>query len=104
MPGRCWEAWRALHPQTLVVSERTGFPRNYRVNPNIEYEQPGNAGTLFPLQHDPRRPPKERVLGIAVGGDGGPALPFGELSRFARAAVPVGGHVVPPRPRSRSRR
>jgi hypothetical protein len=89
-----WDAWKALYPETLVISERTGFARNYRVNPNIRYEEPDNTGTLFPIQHDPRRPPKERVLGIPIGGDGGPALPFGELDRWQRAAVSIGDKVV----------
>jgi len=93
-----WDAWKRLFPETPVLSSRTGFGRSYTTNPNLEYEQIDNPRTLFPLTHDPRRPPKERVLGIPAGGDGGPVLPFGELDRWERAAIPLpagsGGIVV----------
>ncbi|MEX2466301.1 MAG: DUF3179 domain-containing protein [Gemmatimonadota bacterium] len=85
-----WDAWKRLFPDTKVVSRRTGFDRNYTVNPNEQYEQPDNPRTLFPLVLDPRRPPKERVLGIPIGGDGGPVLPFGALEGRERDVVHFG--------------
>ena len=43
-----WEAWQAQHPETVVVAEDTGFPRNY--TPGAAY---GNyfaaEETMFPI-------------------------------------------------------
>jgi len=83
-----WEGWRELHPDSRVVSSRTGFGSNYAVHRNEEYEQLDNPATLVPiLRLDSRRPPKERVLGIVIGGDGGMAYPFGELSQAPRRVI-----------------
>lgn len=75
-----WAGWQALYPDTEVVSQRTGFTRNYTPTgyPYGTYENPDNAGLLFDMPIDARRPPKERLLGIP-GDDGGVAFPFGAL-------------------------
>ncbi len=75
-----WEGWRSLYPDTRVVSDETGFPRNYRPSgyPYGSYEDPGSESLLFPSEIDGRRQPKERVLGIPDG-KGGIAFPFFEL-------------------------
>jgi hypothetical protein len=83
-----WEGWRKLHPDSRVVSSRTGFSGSYAAHRNVDYERTDNPDTLVPIPRlDPRRPPKERVLGIIMGGDGGMAYPFGELSRVPRRAI-----------------
>ena len=76
-----WGGWKALHPETRVVSDATGFPYRYTAAtyPYGNYEQPDDGDLLFPLQIDDRRLPKERVLGIPDGRRGGVALPFFEL-------------------------
>lgn len=72
-----WDAWRRLHPTTLVVSPRTGYARDYRSYPYGGYESVDNPQTLFPHEtFDPRRAPKERVLGIRKESGGGVAFPF----------------------------
>ena len=75
-----WEAWRRMHPATLVVSGSTGYSRDYRAYPYGTYDQPGHAELFFPIPDgiDTRRPPKERVLGLPIPG-GGTAFLFGEL-------------------------
>jgi hypothetical protein len=90
-----WKGWRTLHPETRVVTSGTGFGLNYAVYPYDDYDEIDNPETLFPMpDSDARRPPKERVLGIPSG-DGGVALPFGELERSGSfAAVSVAGTVV----------
>ena len=76
-----WEDWVALHPDTRVLSEETGFLRIYTRYPYGNYEVESNAFTLFPQEEfDPRRPPKERVLGIPFENGGGLAFPFGALA------------------------
>ena len=92
-----WVAWKARHPNTLVISSETGFDRNYARNPYEFYV--GNDMLLFPLRDsvDPRRPLKERVLGIPDGGGGGIAIPFGELTGSAETTViqtEIAGEIV----------
>lgn len=81
-----WGGWRTLHPDTRVVTSRTGFGRDYQVYPYGDYDRIDNTALLFPMGSlDTRRPPKERVLGIPTG-SGGVAYPFGEVARLG----PVG--------------
>ena len=93
-----WDAWKRLHPNTLVVSQDTGDFSfgSYEVNKDAEYERIDNPFLLVPFPVDPRRPVKERVLGIPLGGDGGLAFPFEDLRRQARQAISVlnGSRVV----------
>jgi hypothetical protein len=80
-----------------VVSRETGFSRDYESYPYGGYEALDNASTLFPATIDPRRPPKERVLGIPHE-SGGLVFPFGLLDEMgAVASVPAefeGGELV----------
>lgn len=62
-----WAAWKALYPDTRVVSYDTGFARSYDINFNAEYEELDNPDRLISVPLDHRRPPKERVLGVPVG-------------------------------------
>ncbi len=83
-----WDAWRRLHPSTLVVSPQTGYARDYRRYPYGGYEGVNNPQTLYPHEaFDPRRPPKERVLGIRAEGGGGIAFPFLALDSEAPRRV-----------------
>ena len=60
-----WEAWKALHPDTTVVSSETGIPRDYSVYPYGSYAQIDSAEILYPHSFiDPRIPPKAPVHGI----------------------------------------
>lgn len=91
-----WSHWRELHPETSVLSARTGHDRNYPDYPYGRYRNPDNSKTAFAVPElDPRRPPKEMVLGIpspdrAKVGDHerrGTAVPFGELEEEGRRAA-----------------
>lgn len=74
-----WQDWLARFPDTLVLSEQTGYRRDYHRDPYAGYED--DAGTYFPISHhDARYHPKERVLGIEIEGHFR-AYPFAELSR-----------------------
>lgn len=78
-----WAAWKALHPNTLAVTEDTGHRRDYQVYPYGDYESPQNSSFLgFPVPRlDPRLPPKERVIGVPpAAGQKAIAFPFGSLS------------------------
>ena len=62
-----FEDWRATHPTGKVLSRDTGHVRKYGVNPYESYDQPQLRPFLFQGRPDPRRPPKERVVGIRLG-------------------------------------
>lgn len=64
-----WRRWRETHPETRVLSEDTGFARNYGSDPYGSYLPLGgyysNDRTLFaPLQTSDRFPLKEVVIGV----------------------------------------
>jgi hypothetical protein len=64
-----WEGWKALHPETTVVSFNTGFRRNYDVYPYGSYDPIDSRQLLFPQSFiDPRLPMKDTVLGIVHEG------------------------------------
>jgi hypothetical protein len=64
-----WGDWKTEHPDTVVLSDETGFVRNYSRDPYGEYNPPrgyyANANTLFaPLSTDDRFEKKEVVIGV----------------------------------------
>lgn len=90
-----WDRWRTLYPASQVVSSNTGFSRNYDTYPYGGYDEKDNDQLLFPLSDrvDPRRPPKERVLGIA-GRAPVVAYPFGWLGDLGPVAAVNDEHRV----------
>jgi hypothetical protein len=83
-----WDAWKSLHPTTTVVSGELGIDRDYESYPYGDYEVLNNGETQFPQGlHDPRRPPKERVLGIPRDDGFGMAFPFTLLHDLGDKAV-----------------
>ena len=89
-----WGAWKALHPETTVLSFQTGFSRNYGQYPYGAYDQIGNNELLFPQSTiDPRRPMKELVIGVIEGGVTR-AYPYGELGQCSAVNDVVGGRPV----------
>lgn len=74
-----WAAWKALHPDTTVVSFDTGFNRRYDIYPYGSYDQVSDSSLLFPHSLlDDRRLLKELVLGI-VHDDLARAYPYLDL-------------------------
>jgi hypothetical protein len=62
-----FETWRAAHANGKVLSRETGHRRDYGVNPYESYDDPGLRPFLFSGRPDPRRLPKERVVGVRIG-------------------------------------
>ncbi len=62
-----WGEWNAGHPETTVLSTKTGFDRRYDVNPYADYES--NPDLFFPLsgEEDGRLSRKTKVLGLRIG-------------------------------------
>ncbi len=74
-----WADWRARHPDTLVLSEDTGFARDYSRDPYAGYAS--STRTMFPTSRQSARfPPKEPVLGVERNGHR-KAYAFSELSK-----------------------
>lgn len=78
-----WADWRKRHPATTVLSEDTGFARDYGRDPYAGYDKV--LQLMFDVEHrDDRLPLKEWVLGLQVG----PvfkAYPFSALERRVNA-------------------
>lgn len=74
-----WSDWRARHPQSLVLSTRTGFARDYARNPYELYAR--SERIMFPVSAESARyHPKEQVIGVRMEGRA-KAYPFVELFR-----------------------
>jgi hypothetical protein len=74
-----WADWVARHPDTLVLSQDTGFTRDYARDPYAGYDV--NPVILFPVANSSSRfDNKEVVLGLDLEGSR-KAYPFGELAK-----------------------
>jgi len=61
-----WKKWKALHPDTKVLSTQTGHSRNYDRSPYGNYNQ--ERGLYFPVKNQSDKyHPKEWVIGIKIG-------------------------------------
>lgn len=63
-----WKTWKAMFPDTKIMSLNTGFSRTYGVYPYVDYRT-NNSFFLFPTPKDGRLPSKERVHAIIDDGD-----------------------------------
>lgn len=62
-----WKTWKHLNPKTTVLSDDTGYHRNYTIDPYEGYYRVGTI--MFPVGEVRRDlPAKEPVLGISIGG------------------------------------
>ncbi len=74
-----WEHWKEMHPNTLVLSEDTGFTRDYTKNPYTGYAQ--STKLYFEVsEKDNRFHPKEMVMGLEINGKH-KAYPLSELAK-----------------------
>ena len=74
-----WGAWKKKHPETMVLSTKTGYDRNYQRDPYLGYYK--SEDIMFGVANTSRRyHPKEQVIGIRIGRFA-KAYPFSELSR-----------------------
>ncbi len=85
-----YEEWKAAHPGGKVLSRETGHSRSYGSNPYTSYDQPNRQPFLFNGRPDPRRPPKERVVGVVVG-DQARAYPWPVLEKRRVVDDTLGG-------------
>ncbi|MCP4188652.1 MAG: DUF3179 domain-containing protein [Gammaproteobacteria bacterium] len=80
-----WLDWQQRHPDTMVLSDDTGYSRDYARNPYAGYEQ--SRSLFFSVNN--RAPdnyhPKELVVGLEFG-DVFKAYPFIELEKNGKAS------------------
>jgi hypothetical protein len=88
-----YQDWKAAHPSGKVLSTRTGHARDYGANPYPSYDSPDRQPFLFDGTLDPRLPPMERVVGIAVG-DTARAYPFSVLAQRRVVTDRMGAQAV----------
>ena len=63
-----WKTWQSMQPSPLVMTQNTGFSRNYSQFPYGDYKT--SAVISYPLLHsDNRLPLKERVFSIIINGN-----------------------------------
>ena len=73
-----WRDWKEQHPDTLVLSQKTGYFRNYAKDPYQGYAD--KEQLLFPVSNqDKRLSTKAWVLGVFIQG-AAKAYPFSALS------------------------
>jgi hypothetical protein len=74
-----WGKWKEKHPKTLVLSQKTGYHRDYDRDPYLGYTT--SSRLMFGVKNRNRDfHPKERVIGINYGGTV-KAYPFSELAK-----------------------
>ncbi|NJY61693.1 DUF3179 domain-containing protein [Salinimicrobium sp. CDJ15-81-2] len=80
-----WAAWKQQHPNTLVLSEDTGFKRNYSLDPYPDYQN--SSAVFFPVANESSEfHPKEMVIGIEMNGVN-KAYPFSELEKTKKSVI-----------------
>jgi hypothetical protein len=80
-----WRDWVAQYPDTEVLSDETGFRRNYKVNPYPNYAR--NSSLYFPVaEENSKYRRKSLVLGLEIDGQF-KGYPFSELSKGPREFV-----------------
>ncbi len=88
-----WGAWRGAHPDSLVLSEYTGYDHNYGLNMYAAVQLRNSAANpTYPVAHgDDRLAPQTQVLGLEVNG-ASKAYPVSALRHApARFSDTVGG-------------
>jgi len=80
-----WAAWQEQYPNTEVLSQDTGFKRDYSRTPYQGYDN--NSEIYFPLNAESRRyHPKERVIGVQIG-EKFKAYPIVELAKHGESPL-----------------
>ena len=84
-----WGEWRAAYPDTVVLTEDTGYERRYGSDPYGQYNPPrgyyANDNLLFePLVSDDRAPPKRMVIGTRTAAG---ALAFDKQTLLAERVL-----------------
>ena len=85
-----WADFKGFHPDGMVLSRDTGYPRDYGRNPYVGYDRADEPPFLFFGVPDGRLLPKERVAAVSAGGVD-VAFPFNVLAEEGAVNCRVGG-------------
>ncbi len=80
-----WGEWRERHPDTTVLSDATGYRRDYSKTPYGGYST--SSRLYFPAPLDPRYPPKTPTLGLRTADGSARAYPAPELTASGSRVV-----------------
>lgn len=88
-----WGDWRRRYPTTQLLSEKTGYLKNYQQSPYAGYSE--KRKVYFPIQHNDKRfHPKEVVVGVSLDGIY-KAYPFVELGKTSQPLNDkIGSHEI----------
>lgn len=81
-----WSDWVEQHPDTLALSQQTGYSRDYSRNPYSGYEKTRTLYFQVSNQAPALYHPKERVLGLQIG-EQFKAYPFSEIDKTGQIEV-----------------
>ncbi len=97
-----WADWRKRHPDTRVLSTRTGVTRDYRQDPYAGYSR--SRDLYFPVTNRSKRyHPKEQVIGVRLAGNSW-VWPFSELAKSSGSvSTQLNGETVEVRYNTESR-
>lgn len=80
-----WESWKNRYLNTLVLSEDTGYKRDYDLDPYPDYNS--SSAIYFPVANENNEfHPKEMVIGVEVKGKF-KAYPFSELEKTGKPSI-----------------
>jgi hypothetical protein len=89
-----WQDFRESFPSSEVLSQETGFSRNYGSNPYIGYDDISSSPFLYSGQPTPQSmPPMARVLTLDLNQDA-VAFPYAILEEIGIANETVGGEPI----------
>lgn len=80
-----WRDWQQKHPDTWVLSDQTGYSRDYNLNPYSGYETSRTLYFTVSNSAPDTYHPKEWVVGLEFDGIY-KAYPFVELEKHARSS------------------
>jgi hypothetical protein len=84
-----WGTWKEEHPSTLVLSENTGFTRNYNTSPYTTYLETDDL--MFPVSAENKvLKRKEVIFGLSLNGKH-KAYPVAKLKRLKGAIEDIVG-------------
>jgi len=79
-----WRDWSSKHPDTLVLSDDTGYSRDYQRNPYAGYEESRSTYFAVSNQAPETYHPKEIVVGLGID-DVYKAYPFVEFDKLGKS-------------------
>ena len=97
LPARhtTWSDWHRANPTTKVLSDDTGFRRDYSTSPYRGYERSRHLYFDVSNRAPKRYHPKALVLGVSIAGEHR-AYPFSELAKQRRSSFvdEIGGETI----------